>query len=176
MSQLKVNSIVPVGGLPSGAAAGGVIQTVTASTTTQVSQSYSSEGTITTTITDTGLSASITPSSNSSKVLVMVRQQYAFGYDSDSDLQVHYNFVIRDSSNNILHGAIGNGSEGSQRYKSLKAFYQYYTTTFVHSPSTTSAFTYKVGMNAYRMFGGTTTMYAQVSSNESNITLMELTG
>ena len=69
MSQLKVNSIVPVGGLPSGATAGGVIQTVTASTTTQVSQSYSSEGTITTTITDTGLSASITPSSNSSKIL-----------------------------------------------------------------------------------------------------------
>ena len=28
MSQLKVNSIVPVGGLPSGATGGGIIQTV----------------------------------------------------------------------------------------------------------------------------------------------------
>tara|TARA_B100000424_G_scaffold204014_1_gene161111 strand:+ start:171 stop:701 length:531 start_codon:yes stop_codon:yes gene_type:complete len=176
MSQLKVNSIVPVGGLPAGASAGGIIQTVTASTTTSVSQSYSSEGSFQTTITDTGLSASITPSSNSSKILVMVRQQYAFGYDSDSDLQVHYNFVVRNSSNTILHGAIGYGSEGAMRYKSLKAFYQYYTTTFVHSPSTTSSYTYKLGMNAYRMFGGTTTMYAQLSGNESHITLMELTG
>ena len=29
MSQLKVNSIVPVGGLPAGATGGGIIQTVT---------------------------------------------------------------------------------------------------------------------------------------------------
>ena len=42
MSQLKVNSIVPVGGLPSGASGGGIIQVVqavktnTASTTSTV--------------------------------------------------------------------------------------------------------------------------------------------
>tara|TARA_B100001287_G_C22584170_1_gene482415 strand:+ start:123 stop:647 length:525 start_codon:yes stop_codon:yes gene_type:complete len=174
MSQLKVNSIVPVGGLPSGAAAGGIIQTVVGTHSTQVSQSYSSEGSIQTTITDTGLTASITPSSNASKVLVVVHQYY--GFDSDNDLQNQYNFVVRDSSNNILDGDIGTGTEGTNRYKSLKAWYDFYHTVFVHSPSTTSSFTYKVGMNAYRQFGGTTTMYAQRHGKKSTITLMELTG
>ena len=175
MSQLKVNSIVPVGGLPSGAAAGGIIQTVVGTHSTQVSQaSPSSEGDIQTTITDTGLTASITPSTNSSKILVVVHQYY--GFDGDNDIQNQYNFVVRDSSNNILDGDIGTGTEGTNRYKSLKAFYMFYHTAFVHSPSTTSSFTYKVGMNCYRQFGGLSTMYAQRHGKQSTITLMELTG
>ena len=171
MSQLKVNSIIPVAGVPTGGG-GGIVQTVIGTHSTQVSQSYSSEGSVQTTISDTGLTASITPTSTSSKVLVMVHQHY--GFDSNNDIQVQYNFVVRDSSNNILDGSIGTNSEGTQRYKSLKVWYDYYYTTFLHSPSTTSAFTYKVGMNAYRMDGGTTTMYAQRNGNESKIILMEV--
>ena len=52
----------------------------------------------------------------------------------------------------------------------------FYHTAFVHSPSTTSSFTYKVGMNCYRQFGGLSTMYAQRHGKQSTITLMELTG
>ena len=63
MSQLKVNSIVPVGGLPSGAN-GGIIQTIQTVKTDTFSTNNSG-------FTDvTGLSATITPSSNSNKVLV----------------------------------------------------------------------------------------------------------
>ena len=171
MSTLKVNSIIPIAGVPSGGG-GGIVQTVTATHSTQVSQGYSSEGSIQTTITDTGLTASITPTSTSSKVLVMVHQNY--GFDGDNDLQVQWNILVRDSSNNILDGSIGTGSEGTFRYKSLKVRYDYYYTTFLHSPNTTSAFTYKVGMNAFRMQGGTTTMYAQKNGNQSKIILMEV--
>ena len=63
MSQLKVNSIVPVC-LPSGAN-GGIIQVVQAESTTQVS-------TTSNTLVDTGLSGTITPQSNSNKILIVV--------------------------------------------------------------------------------------------------------
>ena len=66
MSQLKVNSIVPVGGLPSGAD-GGIIQTVQTVKSDVTSQSGSSSGTF---FDISGMSATITPSSNSNKVLV----------------------------------------------------------------------------------------------------------
>ena len=171
MSTLKVNSIIPVAGVPTGGG-GGIVQTVIGTHSTEVSQSISSENTVQTTISDTGLTASITPTSTSSKVLVMVHQHY--GFDFTSDAKVEYNFVVRDSSNNILDGSIGTGSEGTQVYRSLKVWYDYYYTTFLHSPNTTSAFTYKVGMNLYRIDGGTPPMYAQRHGNESKIILMEV--
>ena len=62
MSQIKVNSIVPAGGL-SGGASGGIIQVVNAIKTDTASTSSS--------FADTGLSASITLSSSSSKILVL---------------------------------------------------------------------------------------------------------
>ena len=89
---------------------------------------------------------------------------------------MHYNFVVRDSSNNNLNGgiAVGGNSEGTLRYKNLQAWYQYYHCHFLHSPNTASAFTYKVSMNLYVSYGGSSTMYAQRNSNVSRITLMEV--
>ena len=63
MSQLKVNSIVPVGGLPSGSN-GGIIQ---------VKQSFKNDtfSAASTSMTDiTGMSVAITPSATSSKILI----------------------------------------------------------------------------------------------------------
>ena len=62
MSQLRTNSIVPVGGIPAGASGGGIIQVVRASYATQTSTAAASWTTI--------FSASITPRSSSSKILV----------------------------------------------------------------------------------------------------------
>ena len=75
MSTLKVNSIIPVGGVPTGGG-GGIVQIVTATHNSQVSQSSNGSGNTQTTLTDTGLTASITPTSTSNKVLVMVEQHY----------------------------------------------------------------------------------------------------
>ena len=63
MSQLKVNSIVPVGGLPSGAN-GGIIQVV------QTFKNDAASVTSNSFVDLPGMSATITPSSNSNKVLV----------------------------------------------------------------------------------------------------------
>ena len=73
MSQLKVNSIVPVGGLSSGAN-GGIIQVVQSVKTDTFSTSSSSFTDI------TGLSATITPSSNSNKILVILDLMVAVSY------------------------------------------------------------------------------------------------
>ncbi|ADD95689.1 hypothetical protein [uncultured phage MedDCM-OCT-S12-C97] len=66
MSQLKVNSIVPVGGLPSGATAGGIIQTV--QTVKTDTTSYSSASVF---ADISGISVTITPTTNSAKVLII---------------------------------------------------------------------------------------------------------
>ena len=66
MSQLKVNSIIPVAGVPTGGG-GGIIQVVSVSKT----DTYSS--TSTTTAQDvTGLTVNITPTSSTSKLLIHV--------------------------------------------------------------------------------------------------------
>ena len=65
MSTLKVNSIIPVAGVPTGGG-GGIIQIVKAVTTTQTSTSSES-------FVDTNLTATITPTSTSSHVLILAR-------------------------------------------------------------------------------------------------------
>ena len=67
MSQLKVNSIVPVGGLPSGSN-GGIIQIkqTIKKDTTSISTAANTEVN-----TDSTFNVSITPSTNSSKILIL---------------------------------------------------------------------------------------------------------
>ena len=62
MSQLKVNSIVPVGGLTSGAN-GGIIQVVQTAKTDTASTTSNSLSDL--------MTATITPSSNSNKILLL---------------------------------------------------------------------------------------------------------
>ena len=112
MSQIKVNSIVPVGGLPSGAN-GGIIQTIQTAKTDTFSTTSS-------TFTDvTGLSATITPSSNSNKVLVKVSLGFVSGYSSNSAVYPH--FVLVRGSTEIGKGdASGNRTDCSFAVFSLQ--------------------------------------------------------
>jgi hypothetical protein len=135
MSQLKVNSIVPAGGLPSGSN-GGIVQMKQAfkgDTFTTTSGSF---------VDVTGLSVSITPSSNSNKILVQVnlcgqgRPSYARNIPR----------LVRDST------PIGNSTDPGSRIAGFGQMYQgedganTATTSieFLDSPATTSAVTYKV--------------------------------
>ena len=72
MSQLKVNSIVPTGGLDTGAF-GGIIQIVPAFTTSSTSVSSSTPVAI------NGLSVTIKPSSTNSKFLIMASMTVGHG-------------------------------------------------------------------------------------------------
>ena len=169
-SQLRVDKIVPVDGAPSGGG-GGIIQVVHSSATAEASQSNS--GTTQTTLTDTGLSATITPKFSTSKVLVLVHQTYQIDNGSN-DVQFQINMLLRDGSNNTLHGGMG---YNALRWKNMISTSNVYSLNFLHSPNTTSAFTYKMTMNYYYMSSGSGNLRAQRDDQancQSEMTLMEV--
>ena len=169
-SQLRVDKIVPVDGAPSGGG-GGIIQVVHSSATVEASQSNS--GTTQTTLTDTGLSATITPKFSTSKVLVLVHQSYQIDNGNDN-VQFQINMLLRDGSNNVLHGGTG---FNALRWKNQYAASGIYSLNFLHSPNTTSAFTYKMTMNYYYMSSGSGDLRAQRDDQancQSEMTLMEV--
>ena len=169
-SQLRVDKILPVDGAPTNGG-GGIIQVVHSSATTEVSQANS--GTTQTTLTDTGLSATITPKFSTSKVLVLVHQTYQIDNGSN-DVQFQINMLLRDGANNPLHGGMG---YNALRWKNMISTSNVYSLNFLHSPNTTSAFTYKMTMNYYYMSSGSGNLRAQRDDQancQSEMTLMEV--
>ncbi len=169
-SQLRVDKIVPVDGAPSGGG-GGIIQVVHSSATAEASQTNSA--TTQTTLTDTGLSATITPKFSTSKVLVLVHQTYQVDNGSNNT-QFQINMLLRDGSNNVLQGGTG---FNALRWKEQYAASDIYSLNFLHSPNTTSAFTYKMTMNYFYISSGSGTLRAQrddQTNTQSEMTLMEV--
>ena len=169
-SELRVDKIVPTDGVPA-SGGGGIIQVVHSSATTETSQSNS--GTTQNTLTDTGLSATITPKFSTSKVLVLVHQTYQID-NGNNNVQFQINMLLRDGSNNVLHGGLG---YNALRWKNGYAASDIYSLNFLHSPNTTSAFTYKMTMNYYYMNSGSGTLRAQrddQANTRSEMTLMEV--
>ena len=128
----------------------------------------------------TGLSASITPSATSSKILVTV--SVPFGY-TGNNISV---FTIRDGSDNVLINPDSPGDRAQSFFASNPAStgsMHPVSFTFLHEPSTTSAFTYKV--SAYTS-GTAATLYVNRSATDTDaltrgrgiatITLMEVAG
>jgi hypothetical protein len=126
---------------------------------------------------DSGLSATITPKATSNQVLVMI--SIALGA---SDTAFVPSITITDSSNNILISPDSPGSRVAAFHGNYPNSVSYMTMVnfnFLHSPNTTSAFTYKVRMKSS---GGT--LYVNRSGTDSNtsawmrgvsrITLMEV--
>ena len=171
-SQLRVDKIVPVDGVPSGGG-GGIVQVVHSSATTETSQAYAASGAEQTTLTDTGLSATITPKFSTSKVLVLVHQTYQVD-NGNNNVQFQINMLLRDGSNNVLQGGTG---YNALRWKNGYAASDIYSLNFLHSPNTTSAFTYKMTMNYFYMSSGSGTLKAQrddQANTQSEMTLMEV--
>tara|TARA_R100001510_G_scaffold55320_1_gene59089 strand:- start:763 stop:1251 length:489 start_codon:yes stop_codon:yes gene_type:complete len=131
MSQLKVDSIVPRGGLPSSASGGIIQQKFVNDTTTFTATTHSS-------FLDLPLTLSITPQSSSNKILVTANITIQFGTTI---------FVLRllRGSTNIgttsetggFQGLTG-GTQDSSRGAATN------TIVFLDSPSTTSSTTYKI--------------------------------
>ena len=148
---------------------GHVIQVVHSSATSQVSQSGNTAAFV-----DTGLSVSITPLSATSKILVTGYLSYYA--DTSGNGSVEFNFAVCDSSNNILDGTTSDveGYRLNQTYD----WGDKHPINFLHSPSTTSAFTYKIRMNAKNSNSGLV-LYSQkggTGNNISRITVMEIAG
>ena len=145
MSQIKVNSIVPVGGLPSGSN-GGIIQVV------NVAKTDTFTTTSTSPVDVTGMAATITPSSNSNKILVTVCCPTL----SASGANGTYVNLLRGSTaiavttvgSGNLHdrsgwlGGAGGGISDNERKMTGG------TISFLDSPATTSATTYKIQLSS----------------------------
>ena len=175
MSELRTNRIVPRDGLPSGSA-GGIIQvkqTVKTDTFTSSSTSYTDI---------TGLSVSITPTRADSKILVMMHVNLG-----------HTNYVsgflrlMRDSTAISVADAAGNRivSTVAMADDPVDDEINCYSATFLDSPSTTSATTYKVQLTT-ESSGNTGEVYVNRSGEDANnvqnartvssITVMEVSG
>jgi len=164
-SQLRVDKIVPVDGVPTGGG-GGIIQVVHSTATVGVSQGFSSDAFV-----DTGLSAAITPKFSTSKILVTGYLSY---YSSTGNGSAEFNFAVCDGSDNILDGTTA--STQGYRINEMYVIGGKHPINFLHSPSTTSAFTYKIRMNA-KSANTSGSLYAQINSTGNNIsrlTLMEV--
>ena len=146
---------------------GKVLQVVSATTSTSVTQTANSYAT-------SGLTASITPASSSNKVLVITSSAIsAFGDGSSSS--------GRNAPVGLFRGTVS-GTKIQEHKSGLSMisaatstnFRSYNTVSFVvlDSPSTTSAQTYTVGISG----DGATDILAQGDSNISTITLMEIAG
>tara|TARA_R100000388_G_C7163228_1_gene120280 strand:+ start:30 stop:554 length:525 start_codon:yes stop_codon:yes gene_type:complete len=173
MSQLKVNSIIPVGGLPSGAN-GGIIQVVNTIKTSvfTTSQSDGQETEV------TGLNATITPSSNANKILVSVVL-------NSGNHSTTYGFFIKRGST-TLTGFTGDADGNRKRVSAPTGIPQdsnqmtSCSLIGLDSPATTSAITYKVFVKSD---GGTFRLNRSESDQNNNtgtravssITLMEVT-
>ena len=129
------------GTLSFGADQGGkILQVVSGSVQVAASQGFSSDAFV-----DTGLSASITPSSSSSKVFVTGYLTWRFEMSQNGNAQ--WNFAITDGSNNILDSTT-NDLDGYEQDDAGGIMGRKHPISFLHSPNTTSSFTYKMRMNA----------------------------
>ena len=170
MSQIKVNSIVPAGGLPAGAN-GGIIQVVQ----TVKSDTFTHTGN--TSVTDvTGLNVTITPSSSSSKVLLLC-------FMNISNNNISRVQFVRGTTAIGIPSAAGSRPVGtaSMNNGGDSNVCDPLTMIFLDSPATTSATTYKVQWSIEGSGGSSTTGYLnrrgcdQSYGLVSSITLYEVT-
>lgn len=161
MSQLRVNTITNAGGTGSTYAPGHVVQVVNGAYSTQVTTTGGS-------YTDTGLSASITPKFATSKILIIVDQAGCSKSGTDTSLQLR---LVRNGSVLYWFDTSGGwtGSNATTQYGSTG-------TSYLDSPASASAITYKTEMAAWSPNGGTVRTQTSVGNGfpVSTITLMEI--
>ena len=163
MSQLKVNSIIPVGGL-SGSANGGIIQSIFTSTTTQVS-------TTGTTYVDTGMTATITPKSSSSKILVLASfqvQLFREATETGIAIQLMRDSTIISKRDQEAHAEAAKTSQNRIIFRYINSI------NFLDTPSTTSATTYKIQM-ANTHSGDNPSVTVNRQNSPGCMTLLEVT-
>jgi hypothetical protein len=163
MSQLRTNSIVPVGGIPAGASGGGIIQVVQATTTSQFTTGSTSFVDI------TGLSVSITPRSTNNKVLIIANVSYSTSSSSFNT------FLQLARGGSALSGA--NGATGFAGGRNDGVIGPWAAISYLDSPASTSSTTYSVQVRT----DGATAVVNRRGSDTSNtfasqIILMEVSG
>jgi hypothetical protein len=164
---LRTNNILPTGGLPAGATGGGIIQcvqTIKTSATTFVSSTYADVS---------GMSVTITPRTSSNKVLIIVQ----FAAQMNSWYGSYGEYRILRASTAIGAEPFGVNYNYSGGSGDNYADFETVTFTYVDSPATTSATTYKLqakNSNSRNMW--INSGYDGVTKNCSTIIAMEVSG
>ena len=164
-SELRVDKIVPTDGVPTGGG-GGIVQvkqTVDNTTETITDTNYNDAG---------SLSVSITPKFSSSKILIMATtnvQTFRNNQETTGGLR-----LLRDSTEIIEYPyafvlECGTSTNGRIFYNTN------HSATYLDSPNTTSAVTYKVQLKVYGTSNNNRLSYNQ-NSSKSTITVMEVSG
>ena len=141
-SELRVDKIIPTGGIPTGGG-GGVIQVV--SFTTQTKTTINSG----TTFVDTGVTATITPKFATSKILILAYHSVTFSnFAGNGDTGGWSLRLLRGST--VIKNGSGNGSDHYISVPSESSYIVFNDPDFMQhfdSPNTTSAVTYKTQAN-----------------------------
>jgi hypothetical protein len=139
MSTIKTNAIQTVAGKPILNSTGSILQIVQGTLTSTFSSTVGQSAPV-----DIGLSASITPSSTSSKILITV----SIGGISGNVDTTHGFFLLRGSTSIGIADAAGSRSrtiaQSGHAYSSAAWRGNPIVFSYLDSPSTTSATTYKV--------------------------------
>lgn len=147
MSQLKVNSIIPVGGVPTNGG-GGVIQIVSVSDSLRES---TGSFTFADSYTDTPFTVDITPTSTNSKILI---SGFIMGEATIDSHQINFrvNRAISGGATTGIQGAASGSRNVGISPPSAGTFFENNESTpssfgfsgIIDSPSTTSAITYTI--------------------------------
>ena len=157
MSTLKVNSIIPVAGVPTGGG-GGIIQIKNAIKTDTQSTGASSDF-----VDITGLSVAITPTSSSSKILICCN--ITAGHSATSNvfgfrlMRGSTAIAVSDSDGNRRQWTFGEMTARSNTNNTTHSV----GGTFLDSPGVDTAVTYKLQL--YNRYG---TIYINRSGEDSN--------
>tara|TARA_R100001086_G_scaffold23160_1_gene11015 strand:+ start:319 stop:858 length:540 start_codon:yes stop_codon:yes gene_type:complete len=136
-----------------------VVQGTLSSQATSNSQTYA----------DTGLTADITPSATTSKVLVILSHNLGLSRGSDGACDARVKLVR--ASTDIWGGETLNPYLRAQAHSGALVLFWTWGTTFLDSPSTTSATTYKT---QYKSGESADTIYVSTSGQTDTITLIEI--
>ena len=156
-SELRVDKIIPTGGVPTGGG-GSIIQTVQTVKTdafTTTSQPFTDI---------TGLSATITPKFSTSKILVSYTLSISSnGFPMFKLLRGSTDIFVGDAASNRVRCFFGGYMGGLHAGLTLPV-----TGNFLDSPSTTSATTYKIQTGVIHTTGYTIVVNRSMSDTDFN--------
>ena len=163
-SELRVDRIIPVNGVPTGGG-GGIIQmkqTVYSSSDSTTSTSFEDV---------TGFSVSITPTSSSSKILVVLSCRV--NTSSGSNVNSRASISVFRGATHLINQFVGSffGGTGGTDLNT----YNSVNTSYLDSPATTSSITYQVKFSSDNS-GCTTSISGGDNPNRSTLTVMEVSG
>ena len=161
-SELRVDKIIPTGGVPTGGG-GGIIQVTTNTITAQFQ-------TTTQTYEDTNLTGTITPKFATSKIMVMINQQV---YQNTRSANASYFGIRLLRGSTVIHDPLGDGTGPFEHAGYFRNGFNW-NFNYLDSPNTTSAVTYKTMARVYNSSAGTVKFQMTESGAVSGVSYIHL--